>query len=136
TPAPAIVSFTASPTGITQGQSSTLSWNVTGAQSVTIDSGIGAVSAASSKTVSPAQTTTYTLTATNSGGNATARVTVTVVPASDQQPPSPPSLMSAVAKGSNQVDLAWSASSDNVGVAGYQVLRNGGALTTVPAASL
>ena len=35
-----------------------------------------------------------------------------------------------------QVDIAWSASTDNVGVAAYQVMRNGAIVTTVPAGTL
>ena len=64
--APAVSSFSASPGTIIQGQSATLSWGVTGnpAPTVTIDNGVGDVSNRTSITVSPTQTTTYTLTAT------------------------------------------------------------------------
>jgi len=73
-----IVTFAASPSRITSDQSTTLTWSVTGAQSVSIDRGIGAVTG-NSVTVSPAVSTTYTLTATNSAGvAATAVTTVTV----------------------------------------------------------
>jgi streptogramin lyase len=79
---PVISSFTANPTSIGLGQSSALSWNVSGATSLTIDNGVGAVSpvTAGSKSVSPATTTTYTLTATNLAGNVTQTVTLNVVP--------------------------------------------------------
>ncbi|MBI4912161.1 MAG: hypothetical protein HY823_05445 [Acidobacteria bacterium] len=77
-PAPSISSFTASPATITAGGSSTLAWAVSGANSLSIDPGVGPVSG-TSKSVSPAATTTYTLTASNGGGNATATATVTVV---------------------------------------------------------
>ena len=73
---PVISSFAASPQTIASGASSTLSWSVSGATSLSIG-GIGAVSGTSTA-VSPAQTTTYTLTATNSGGSTTAQATVTV----------------------------------------------------------
>lgn len=53
----------------------------------------------------------------------------------DTQAPSTPTLISAVAKSGTQVDLGWSTSNDNVGVAGYQVLRNGGVLTSVQGTS-
>jgi hypothetical protein len=80
---PVISSFTASATTVTAGKSATLSWSVTGAASVTIDQAIGTVPATSTKVVTPAQTTTYTLTAQNSAGGSlvTAKVVVTVVPA-------------------------------------------------------
>ncbi|MDQ2947416.1 MAG: CAP domain-containing protein, partial [Acidobacteriota bacterium] len=75
---PAITSFTATPSAITAAQPVTLSWAVSGASAVSIDNGIGDVSGATSKAVSPSTTTTYTLTATNTGGTSVARVTATV----------------------------------------------------------
>ncbi|MBI1753819.1 MAG: hypothetical protein HY014_18435 [Acidobacteria bacterium] len=76
---PVIASFTASPVAIAPGASSSLSWVVTGATSLSIDPGAPAISgAAGSVTVSPAATTLYTLTAINEGGSATASATVTV----------------------------------------------------------
>jgi hypothetical protein len=78
--APVIGSFGASPSAITSGQSSTLSWSLSGASTVSIDNGVGSQSSAttSSVSVSPAQTTTYTLTAVNYIGTTTAQTTVTV----------------------------------------------------------
>ena len=58
------------------GGSSTLSWSVTGATSVTIDNGIGSVALTGTTVVSPTTDTTYTLTATNSAGSVTESVTV------------------------------------------------------------
>jgi hypothetical protein len=76
--APVIANFTATPSTLNPGQTSTLAWSVTGATSLSIDQGVGAVTGTTSKAVSPAATTTYTLTATNAAGSATASVTVTV----------------------------------------------------------
>ncbi|MBU4257544.1 DUF1566 domain-containing protein [Patescibacteria group bacterium] len=76
--APIINSFSASPSTITIGESSTLSWSVTDATSVTIDNGIGSVALTGTTGVNPTTTTTYTLTATNSTGSVTATTTVTV----------------------------------------------------------
>ncbi len=81
---PAIVSFTASPASVSPGGSTVLSWTVTGAASLSISPGLGAVSG-TSVTVRPVATTTYTLSATNAGGTSTSSVTVTVGSA-----PSPP----------------------------------------------
>src|SRR5213075_1001057 len=81
---PTVTSFGASPASITQGQSSTLSWAASNATSVTIDQGIGSVSASGTRAVAPATTTTYTLTATNSAGTATATTTVAVSSAAGQ----------------------------------------------------
>ena len=132
---PAISAFTATPSTLTAGHSASLSWNVTGATSVTL-SGTGNVSAAGSATVAPSQTTTYTLTASNTAGSATAQVTVTVTASVDQQPPTTPTLVSVLPKSAAEVDLGWTASTDNVGVAGYQIFRNGALLGSVAGASL
>ncbi|HEX7960710.1 MAG TPA: alkaline phosphatase family protein [Terriglobales bacterium] len=75
---PVISSFTAAATTITAGQSTPLTWTVTGATSVTIDNGVGNVATSGSASVSPAQTTSYTLTASGSGGTSVAHVTITV----------------------------------------------------------
>ena len=75
---PVISSFTASPASINAGGNSTLSWNVTGATSVSISGGVGSVSATGTKVVSPAATISYTLTATNAAGTVTKSATVTV----------------------------------------------------------
>ncbi len=135
---PIINSFTAAPANITAGQSTTLSWNVSNATSLTLDNGIGAVTGLNSKIVSPNANTTYVLTASNATGSVTAQVTVLVSapPPPDTQPPSIPVLTSASAKSPTEVDLAWTASTDNVGVAGYRILRNGAVLTTVGASTL
>ena len=74
---PAIGSFTATPQRITAGQSATLSWSVTNAQSVSIAPGIG-VQTGTSIVVRPAANTTYTLTATNVAGAVTSQATVLV----------------------------------------------------------
>jgi uncharacterized cupredoxin-like copper-binding protein len=74
-----VVQFTANPASITAGQSSTLTWVVQNATSVTITPVLGSVNASSgSSAVSPTTTTTYTLTATGPGGTVNATVTVTV----------------------------------------------------------
>jgi hypothetical protein len=75
---PTVLSFTASPTVIATGGQSSLCWNVTNAQTVTIAPGIGTVNAVACTTVTPAATTTYVLTATNAVGPTQAVVTVSV----------------------------------------------------------
>src|SRR5438874_849283 len=74
----AIQQFTANPASIGSGSASTLTWNVKGADSISIDNGVGNVTASGTANVSPTSTTTYTLTATHSGQTQTATVTVTV----------------------------------------------------------
>ena len=70
-PLPVISSFTASPTSVKVGETAVLSWSVSGASSLSIDQKVGTVTGLFSKTVSPGQTTTYTLTATNAAGSTT-----------------------------------------------------------------
>jgi hypothetical protein len=78
--APVIKSFTAVPSSIPEGGTSSLSWDIKGATILTIDHGIGMPITKYSQPVSPVKTTTYTLTAINSSGTDNATVTVTVVP--------------------------------------------------------
>jgi uncharacterized cupredoxin-like copper-binding protein len=75
---PVITGFSAAPTTINGGQSTTLTWTATGATTYTLSGVSGVVT--SPLTVTPTGTTTYTLTATNLVGSATATVTVTVLP--------------------------------------------------------
>jgi chitodextrinase len=49
----------------------------------------------------------------------------------DSAAPSVPSNLTATVHSSTQADLAWSSSTDNVGVAGYNIYRNGTLLTSV-----
>jgi len=77
-----IGTFSSSPSTINSGGTSILSWNVTGANSVSIDNGIGMVNAAGSMAVSPATSTVYTISATNSAGTVTRSATTTVNSAS------------------------------------------------------
>jgi hypothetical protein len=77
---PRVLGFSANPTTITAGQTSALTWRVENAQTVQI-TGLGTVQASGTENVSPSQTTTYTLTATNAAGTTTATVTITVNPA-------------------------------------------------------
>lgn len=76
---PVITSFRANPATIAAGQSARLSWGlVDNADTAEIDNGIGGVGTPDERSVSPAATTTYTLTA-RCGPNVTqAQVTVVV----------------------------------------------------------
>jgi hypothetical protein len=98
TPAPVIASFTANPASIVSGNSTVLSWNVSGAITVSIDSGVGAVSGTTA-TVMPTTTTAYTLTATGPGGTTTRSVTVTVTQ------PTPLPAVRGDANGDRKVDI-------------------------------
>jgi len=78
--------LSANPNSVDKGQSTTLTWQTTNATDVSIE-GIGAVETSGSRSVTPADSTPYRLTAKGTGGtqDATARVTVNAPP-----PPTPP----------------------------------------------
>ncbi len=74
---PSIASFSATPTAIGSGQTTTLTWAVSNSTNISISPGIGNVTG-TSVVVTPTQTTTYTLTAAGTGGQAKATATVTL----------------------------------------------------------
>jgi hypothetical protein len=82
---PLVTSFSASPGLIASGETSTLDWQITNADSAAIDKAVGSINtSAGTASVSPTVTTTYTLTANNAGGTTTAQITIGVdVPALD-----------------------------------------------------
>jgi len=75
---PPEVTFWAAPQTITLGETSTLAWTTTHADSAEIEPDLGEVSLSGSHAVSPERTTTYTLTATGPGGTTTKRVSIEV----------------------------------------------------------
>jgi hypothetical protein len=54
----------------------------------------------------------------------------------DTQAPSTPNSLNATAASATQMNLAWQPSSDNTGVQGYTIYRDGNSLATVPGSSL
>jgi peptidoglycan-associated lipoprotein len=90
---PVVNFFNAEPSTIDKGQGSSLRWSVTNATNITLDQGVGTVSPNGRRTVYPGDTTTYTLTAANSGGEPvtqTVTVTVNTPPATPAPVPAPP----------------------------------------------
>jgi chitodextrinase len=74
----------------------------------------------------------YRVRATDAAGNLSsysdrASATTDVLPLPDTTPPTAPSNLTAAAVSSSQIDLAWTASTDDVGVSGYRVERCQGA---------
>jgi hypothetical protein len=110
---PTISSFSASPSTITYGASTTLSWSVSGATTISIDNGLG-VQSGNSVSVSPTVTTTYTLTATNSNGSITSQATVTVDPAPDTTPPTASITSPSTGTDSGTITFSATASDPNV----------------------
>jgi len=121
---PTIAGFTATPATVLAGQPSTLNWAVTGAPTLSIDQGVGAVTGTSA-TVTPSTTTTYTLTATNAFGSATAAATVTAGTA--------PTISRFIATPANVT--AGQSSTLNWAATGAQTLSIGPALGTVTGTS-
>jgi sugar lactone lactonase YvrE len=77
--APVINTFKASPVSIGLGAGSILTWDVTGANTLSINNGVGTLTAAKGTVnVSPLQSTTFTLSASNDSGTTTATTTVVV----------------------------------------------------------
>jgi hypothetical protein len=75
--APSIGSFSASSSTVAAGTPVTLNWNVAGASYFIVTPQVGAIRG-TSISVTPTQTTTYTLDATNEFGRTTATVTITM----------------------------------------------------------
>ncbi|MHB8085661.1 MAG: hypothetical protein ACYDHZ_07535 [Dehalococcoidia bacterium] len=78
--APIVINLSANPAVLMAGGSAALQWNVMGADTVSIDQGIGNVPVSGNQLITPAQTTTYTLTASNTSGILTKSFVVTVNP--------------------------------------------------------
>src|SRR3989344_4461946 len=85
--------------------------------------------------LSPSTTYSYTVAAVDGAGNissqsTSAEATTQAPPPPDTQAPSAPTNLSATAISSSQINLSWSASTDNVGVTGYRVERCTGSTCT------
>jgi chitodextrinase len=65
----------------------------------------------------------------------TAGVQMEFATVSDTEPPTVPSNLTATAINSGQANLSWTASTDNVGVAGYDIYRNGALLQSIGTAT-
>src|SRR4029079_18009871 len=75
----------------------------------------------------------YTVSAFDAAGNVSAQssaVSATTLTAADNTPPSVPTNLAATTMSSSQVNLAWTASTDANGVAGYKIFRNGTQIST------
>src|SRR5439155_678133 len=94
----------------------------------------GSVLSYADNTVSPSTTYTYTVDAFDAAGihsGLSQAVTVTTLGQADTTPPTVPAGLAATAGPAGEVDLSWTASTDDVGVAGYTVYRDGSSIGTV-----
>jgi chitodextrinase len=78
--------------------------------------------------------TTLSFAARESGANVAQLVINLAI--QDTQAPSVPTGLAATAASSSQVNLAWQASTDNVGISGYTIYRDSALLATVSGSSL
>src|SRR5260221_226645 len=100
---------------------------------------LGAVTTYQNAGLAPSTSYSYTVQALDAAGNASAQsasasaTTQQAAPVADTTAPSVPGGLTAVATSSSQIKLTWSASTDNVGVTGYKVFRNGVQIATTSA---
>ncbi len=104
---PMISSFAAEPSTVERGQCSTLRWATENATDVSIDQGIGTVSASGTRQVCPNDTTTYAMTAKGPGGTATSSATVTVTAPPPPPPPPPAARKTLQERLANEVQDAF-----------------------------
>ena len=129
----------------------TVTWDNAPARGALLNS-LGAVSTTNTYTVDVTQGVTtaggdiaFRVASTSSDGaryyskedpNTVARPQLTIVctnSSTDTQPPTAPESVTATATSSTTIDVSWAAATDNVGVTGYQVFRNG---STTPLATV
>lgn len=123
-----------------------LSWNastdnvgVTGYNIYRDGTKIGSTSSLNYSNSGLTQSTTYSyrVEAYDAAGNSalSAAVTAATPAAPDAQAPSTPSGLSATAVSATRIDLSWNASTDNVGVVGYKIFRDGTQIATTSSTS-
>ena len=86
----------------------------------------------------PSTSYDYTVSARDAAGNvsiASAIETVTTLAAGDTEAPTTPTGLQGNAASTTEIDLSWNASTDNVGVTGYEIRRDGGLIDTVAGTS-
>jgi hypothetical protein len=112
---PPVVTLSASTLTIAAGQSTILTWSSTGSATLVTSSNFGATTVAGSTTVSPTQTTTYTISVNGAGGTSNpVTVVVTVTPTVSITPPSALTInqseqLQASVLGTTNTQVSWSA---------------------------
>jgi fibronectin type 3 domain-containing protein len=94
---------------------------------------LGNVTSYTDSTTTPGTTYYFKISALNAMGESSLSNELSATPAAgtDTTPPSAPSNVTAPLVGTSQVVVGWTASTDNVGVTGYQVYRDGFLVGTV-----
>ncbi len=139
-PPTAPASLTATATGPT---TVTLSWQAStdnvGVTAYTVYRGTTAIATVSGSTTSytdsgltPGTAYSYTVTASDGAGNVSPPSNqASATTQADTTSPSPPGTPATTSVTSSQVGLSWTASTDNVGVVAYRVVRNGSVIASV-----
>ncbi len=78
---------------------------------------------------------TYQITATDSVGNTSATSNTATVTTPADSPPTTPGAPTQISVSSSQAWLTWAASTDNVGISRYDVIRNGSVIASVSGTS-
>jgi len=98
---------------------------------------LGAVTSFQDTGLTASTTYSYTVRARDAAGNISAPSSpasaTTQAPAGDTTAPSTPTGLTATAASSSQINLSWTAATDNVGVTGYNVYRGGALIASVGA---
>lgn len=92
--------------------------------------GTSASTSYSNSSLTSATTYTYRVAAYDAAGNASAQSSPASATTHDITPPSIPTGLTGGAHSQTRIDLDWTASTDNVGVAGYRILRGGNLIGT------
>lgn len=135
-------------TGVTA-SSVTLAWNAStdnvGVTGYNVYNGTSIVTSVTGTTatisgLAPGTSYTFTVKAKDAAGNLSAAsnsvtVSTTVQPGGDTQAPTVPTNLTSTAKTSSTITLSWAASTDNVGVTGYEVYNGTALVTTVSGTS-
>ena len=74
---------------------------------------------------------TYTVAAYDAAGNVSAQSVAAVAAAPDTTAPTTPDNFTATVANGHEIDLVWQPATDNVGVAGYNIYRNGVLIASV-----
>ncbi|HVI95902.1 MAG TPA: fibronectin type III domain-containing protein [Anaeromyxobacter sp.] len=93
----------------------------------------GDVTTMTDEGLSPATRYCYTVTASDAAGNASAPSQPTCVTTPDLVPPTLPPALAVIPRSPTEVVATWGASTDDVGVAGYELLRDDSVVATIDA---
>jgi len=97
--------------------------------------GMTAATSYSDTGLSEATSYSYRVLAYDAGGNESAQCPAVAISTADATAPSVPSNLQGTGASASQINLTWTASTDNVGVTGYRVYRNGSQIGTTAGAS-